>query len=121
MPRIRTQIRSGVSFLTEIDMRKDLIEWSLQLTDKLQLKYGLGFQFKLNSQGTPCLLECNPRVQGTMIAGVFAGFNFIYYGCRESMDIPVTEDEIKPIDDRRMIRYWGGLVANSKTTTSLRI
>tara|TARA_Y100000588_G_scaffold89019_1_gene95381 strand:- start:3394 stop:4473 length:1080 start_codon:yes stop_codon:yes gene_type:complete len=121
VPRIRTQIRSGVSFLTEIDMRKDLIEWSLQLTDKLRLKYGLGFQFKLDSQGTPCLLECNPRVQGTMIAGVFAGFNFIYYGCRESMGIPVSDDEIKPIDDIRMIRYWGGLVANSKTTTSLRI
>ena len=39
----------------------------------MDLRYAFGFQFIGDK-----LLECNPRVQGTMIASTYAGCNIIY-------------------------------------------
>ena len=77
IPRERTEIRSGISFYTKVVLREDLIKYSRYLAEKLNLRYAFGFQFKEDVNGLPRLLECNPRVQGTMVTSVFAGFNII--------------------------------------------
>ena len=90
IPRKRTRIRSGISFETQIETNQKLIDYSNKLALLLDLKYCFGFQFKYDDEGTPKILECNPRVQGTMIASVLAGFNLIFYSIAEALNIPYT-------------------------------
>jgi len=86
IPRIREEIKGGISYRTTTVERKDLIEYSKKLADYLDLKYAFGFQFIEDK-----LLECNPRVQGTMIASTYAGANLIYSAVKSAMGEEVPE------------------------------
>ncbi len=109
IPRKRRSIRSGISFDAEVELREDLIEYSTKLAAALNLKYCFGFQFKMSSDGIPMLLECNPRVQGTMVTSVMAGFNLIYYAVMEALGVQVAVDGTKIENGTRFVRYWGGV------------
>ena len=65
----------------------------------------------------PRVLECNPRVQGTMVASVFGGFNPIWLAVQEALGTPPQRAPA-----RRMAvfqRYWGGLGIDGTTVTDL--
>jgi carbamoyl-phosphate synthase large subunit len=67
IPRIRHKIRSGIAFDTEIDMSaKEIIRASVYAGEKIGLELFNGFQFIVDKTGYPYLIECNPRVQGSM-------------------------------------------------------
>jgi len=112
IPRLRENIRSGITFNAKVDLRADLIEYSARLAETLNLSYCFGFQFKLSEEGTPKLLECNPRVQGTMVTSVLAGFNLIYYSTKEARGKPTKISNLSLNDALRFRRYWGGVVIN---------
>ncbi len=107
IPRIREKVRDGVAFRTKIDLRTDLIEQSLKLAYHLGLEYAFGFQFKEDAEGMPRLIECNPRVQGTMVASTLAGTNIIYGAVASAAGLPVELDEAR--DGAIFERYWGGI------------
>ena len=107
--RKRRSIRSGISFDAEVDLREDLIEYCTNLAVALNLKYCFGFQFKIARDGIPKLLECNPRVQGTMVASVMAGFNLIYYAVMEALGEPAAVDGFEINNGTCFVRYWGGV------------
>ena len=109
IPRVRKSIRSGISFDTIVDFRKDIIEYSKKLAFSLNLKYCFGFQFKLDSRGIPKILECNPRVQGTMVTSTFAGFNMIYHSVKQALGEEIDLDNLKIQDGVEFKRYWGGI------------
>jgi carbamoyl-phosphate synthase large subunit len=110
IPRERKSIRSGITFETEIDLsRSDLITYSKLLAEHLNLTYCFGFQFKLDKKGLPKILESNPRVQGTMVASLFAGFNMIYYSVKEILGEEVPNENIKLKDKTVFKRFWGGV------------
>ena len=109
IPRLRISIRSGITFDTKVDLRKDIIEYSKKLAISLCLKYCFGFQFKLDINGIPKILESNPRVQGTMITTTFAGFNMIYYSVKEALGEEVNLENIKIKNGIEFKRYWGGI------------
>ena len=88
-------------------MRSDLIEHSTKLAESFNLYYAFGFQFKEDADGTPKLIECNPRVQGTMIASTLAGTNIIYAAVAEAMGYPLELGQ--PRDGATFERYWGGI------------
>ncbi len=113
IPRLRKNIRSGITFEAQIDLREDLIEYSRKLAEACDLKYCFGFQFKLSKKGVPKLLECNPRVQGTMVFSAFAGFNMIYYSVLEALGHPVDTASVKLRDKIEFKRYWGGLATSN--------
>ena len=116
IPRLREQIRSGITFQSVTELREDLISYSLALADHFDLQYCFGFQFKLAENGTPKILECNPRVQGTMIAGTFAGFNLIYYAIKEAIGDPIDSFNSGSLrDGLRFLRYWGGIAVHENT------
>lgn len=75
----------------------------------LNLMYCFGFQFKLSEDGVPKLLESNPRVQGTMVSSVFAGFNLIYYSVMEVIGKPVEISNLHIENRLKFKRYWGGV------------
>lgn len=110
IPRLRKSIRSGISFETKVDLSQtELIKFSGLLASHLDLIYCFGFQFKLDTEGVPKILESNPRVQGTMVASVFAGFNMIYYAVKECLGEEVNLDAVRLIDKSEFKRYWGGI------------
>lgn len=111
IPRVRANIRSGITFETRADYRRDLMEYSRKLAEACDLRYCFGFQFKLSAEGVPKLLECNPRVQGTMVFSAFAGFNMIYYSVLEALGRPVDTGRARLREDVQFKRYWGGIAA----------
>lgn len=111
IPRIRRAIRSGITFIAEIEQRSDLEAYSKQAAEALGLEYAFGFQFKLDAEGVPKVLECNPRIQGTMVASVFAGYNIPWFTVRELMGMPMRREEVRneAVQGVKFYRYWGGV------------
>lgn len=108
VPRLRKAIRSGISFANELEYRDDLIEYSLALGRRIGLQYTFGFQFKLDGNGVAKLLECNPRLQGTMVASLFSGANLIWMGVQEAMGEP-PERVPETLRAASFHRFWGGV------------
>lgn len=119
IPRLREEIRSGITFKAKVELRPDLQLYAAKLAEELDLKYAFGFQFKVSSEGTPKLLECNPRVQGTMVVAVFAGANVIWWAIREALGEKVQPKDPEPhVDGVRFIRYWGGIATYGDEKTA---
>lgn len=108
VPRKRVAIRSGITFESSLDCREDLREFSIRIADSIGLRYAVGFQYKLDAQGTPKILESNPRVQGTMVASVFSGANVIWLSVRELIGDTPTEP-LRIEQHQRFYRFWGGI------------
>jgi carbamoyl-phosphate synthase large subunit len=107
VPRLREQIRSGITFHSRTALRADMAEFTLLAARTIGLYYAFGFQFKLDSEGTPKILESNPRVQGTMVASVFSGVNVIWMAVKELIGETVQE---KPrLFESEFLRFWGGI------------
>jgi carbamoyl-phosphate synthase large subunit len=108
IPRLRKQIVNGISFRTSLEYRRDVTDYTLRAGKELGLKYAFGFQFKLDYADVPKILECNPRVQGTMVASVFSGVNVIWMAVREAIGAPLDRlsDTLKKSD---FYRFWGGI------------
>jgi len=108
IPRVRNKIVNGISFSNEIELREDMIRYTLEASQEIGLRYCFGFQYKLDEHGLPKVLECNPRVQGTMVASVFTGANVIWCGVREALGEPLNEPpNIK--SSVEFHRTWGGI------------
>lgn len=108
IPRVRRVIRSGITFESSLEFREDISCYSIAASRHLNLQYAVGFQFKLDREGVPKVLECNPRVQGTMVASVFSGANVIWLGVREVSGDPPAEIP-SPLKPSCFYRYWGGI------------
>lgn len=107
IPRRRIRIRSGITFEGITEKHEKIIEYSKLLTEKLKLSYALGFQFKLNENNEPKLLECNPRIQGTMVMSTLSGANIIYSILKILLEEPIPEFNVKW--NSKFFRYWGGV------------
>lgn len=105
VPRVRTTMRDGISTDTTIVEEPKMAHHALLLGKRLGLSGVYGVQFKADAEGTPRLLEVNPRVQGTMVASMMAGANIIWMGVREALGEPVTEKPQVRIGTR-CVRHW---------------
>ena len=108
LPRLRESVRSGITFRSRSESREDISNYTLQAAKNIGLSYAFGFQFKLDEQGIPKVLESNPRIQGTMVASVFSGANLIWYGVKELLEEPVEQNGQK-YHSACFYRFWGGL------------
>lgn len=118
IPRRRDSIRTGITFNATVEKNMDIIESSKKLVKLLELKYACGFQIKSSRDGEPKIIECNPRVQGTMVLSTLAGANIIYGAVKLALDEEVPAFEVNW--NTRLLRYWGGIgVINGKTTDEI--
>ena len=86
VPRERLKIRSGITFMSKTENNPQMIEHSKKIVEAINLDYILGFQYKLDAAGKPMILECNPRVQGTMVASTLAKTNIILGGVKQALN-----------------------------------
>jgi len=107
VPRLREQIRSGITFRSRTEFHAGMAEFTLCAARAIGLRYAFGFQFKLDAAGVPKVLESNPRVQGTMVASVFSGANVIWMGVKEALGERI-EEATHPITSQ-FFRFWGGV------------
>lgn len=77
IPRRRDVIVNGISFESTIVPHTDIITYSRMIARANNIHGVFGLQFIVDSSGIPRLIECNPRVQGTMVATMAAGVNII--------------------------------------------
>jgi carbamoyl-phosphate synthase large subunit len=107
VPRRRDEIVSGISFRGTVVRREEMIEYSERLADELDLTYAFGFQFKLDRDGQPKILECNPRIQGTMVTSTLADANMVHAAVADALGD--RGPDLDPAWDRSFHRYWGGI------------
>ncbi|HEC77315.1 MAG TPA: ATP-grasp domain-containing protein [Thermoplasmatales archaeon] len=113
IPRKRDLIKYGITFNGTVEKNEEIIEYSERLSEALDLRYAYGFQFKLDENNVPKLLESNPRIQGTMVLATFAGANIIYGAVKYALGEEVPEFDI--VWGTRIMRYWGGIRVNEAT------
>ena len=108
--RLRRTIRSGITFDAEVEPDSPLASLSARLGDILSLQYAFGFQWKADGDGQPRILECNPRVQGTMVASALASVNVIWLAVREAVGDGPTARELAALRPEPIAfqRFWGG-------------
>jgi carbamoyl-phosphate synthase large subunit len=110
VPRTRDVIRSGITFEGETVNHESTIETCKFLTWALGLDGAVGFQFREDSEGQPMLLECNPRVQGTMVHSTLAGANIINWAVQSALGEKIFVHD--PEWGVKIRRYWGCSVAS---------
>jgi carbamoyl-phosphate synthase large subunit len=116
IPRKRNQIRSGITFMGTVEKRDDIIASAEQLTRRIGLTFAHGLQYKENAEGSPMLIESNPRVQGTMVLSTIAGANIIYGAVKLALGEQVPDFWVRW--DAVLMRYWGG-IGIGETTVEL--
>jgi len=104
IPRIREEIKMGVSFIATTVKEEKIIQYSALIVKELGLHGIVGLQFKKAENGKFKILESNPRLQGTNIISVASGVNLPYLCAKmllgEKIKIP------KIAWGTKMIRYW---------------
>jgi carbamoyl-phosphate synthase large subunit len=104
VPRLRREMRGGISFRATTIKDESLIELSTRVVSALSLHGNIGIQIREDLEGAPRLLEINPRLQGSIVLCTAAGINLPYLGLKlalgEEMSIPNVRWGIG------MTRYW---------------
>lgn len=118
IPRTRDLIRTGITFNATVEENSEIIECSRKLVKLLDLEYACGFQMKSDENGAPKLLECNPRIQGTMVLSTLAGANIVYGAVKLALGEDVPSFKIRW--NTRLLRYWGGVaISDGKITDEI--
>ena len=120
IPRLRKEVVNGISFRNSLEYREDITDYSLRAAKALGLRYAFGFQFKLDYSDVPKILECNPRVQGTMVASIFSGVNVIWMAVKEALG--ESPDKIPPREkllQSDFYRFWGGIGTSGGTSDEI--
>jgi carbamoyl-phosphate synthase large subunit len=104
VPRSRERTRAGITFSGTVERNEALIEQASAISRRLGLEYNVNIQFRYDADGTPKVIEINPRVAGTIVMCVGAGANLPHLGLQHALD-----NEVPPVDvawGTRMSRYW---------------
>jgi carbamoyl-phosphate synthase large subunit len=87
IPRRRDIVRSGISQQTTVVKDDSLINLASEFANELGLVGVFGLQCIVNSNQEITFLECNPRIQGTMVASTLAGENLIGRAARYALGL----------------------------------
>jgi carbamoyl-phosphate synthase large subunit len=107
IPRTRDVVKSGLTAKGTVVENEEIITYAKKLAEKIDLTTVFGFQFKLDNEGVPKILECNPRIQGTMVMSTMCGANIIAMSVKmllyEKVEAPVIDWNTK------FYRIWSGM------------
>ena len=106
VPRIRTRMKEGISVAGEFVFHKEIIKYCEDIIKSLHLHGNIGIQVKQAEDGAYKILEINPRVQGTISAGLGAGINLPLLAIYQELNIPIEEHDKQVIWGTKFIRFW---------------
>jgi carbamoyl-phosphate synthase large subunit len=107
-PRRRDIVRSGISQQTTVVEDDSLINLASEFANELGLVGVFGLQCIVDSNREITFLECNPRIQGTMVASTLAGENLIGRAARHALGL--TQSPPKSIHwGAQYRRSWSGV------------
>lgn len=105
-PRLRSKMINGISVEGEFVNDINIINYCGEIIKELQLHGNIGIQVKRSSEGKPLIIEINPRVQGTIVAGLGAGINLPVLAIKQELNLPITEEELQVKWGTKFSRYW---------------
>ena len=106
VPRLRKRMINGISVEGEFVKEDKIISYCSQIIRELQLHGNIGIQVKANQEGDFLVLEINPRVQGTISAGLGAGINLPLLAIKQELGLPVEAAELTVKWGTKFSRYW---------------
>lgn len=104
VPRSRSRTRAGITFAGTVEKRPALIDAAADIARELGLEYNANLQFKYDAEGTPKLIEINPRVAGTIVMCVGAGVNLPSLALDYALGETPADPEVAW--GTEMVRYW---------------
>jgi len=102
--RLREKITFGLTGIGEVVDNPDVLRAAEEIAILTGLEFNANIQLKIDTGGTPRLLEINPRTSGTIALCVAAGVNLPYLGLKLALNEPV--EPVKPLIGVRSYRYW---------------
>ena len=87
IPRSRDLIRAGISQATTVVQNSKIIQMAQEFATREGLIGLFGLQCILLETGEISFLECNPRVQGSMVASTLSGENLIWRAILNAMEM----------------------------------
>lgn len=112
VPRIRSKMKEGISIAGEFVQHKEIIKYSEEIIKSMHLHGNIGIQVKQAEDGTYKILEINPRVQGTISAGLGAGVNLPLLAIYQELNIPIEEHDTQVIWGTKFQRFWEEIFYN---------
>jgi carbamoyl-phosphate synthase large subunit len=106
VPRVRSRMKEGISVAGEFIQHKEIIKYCEDIIKSLHLHGNIGIQVKQAVDGEYKILEINPRVQGTISAGLGAGINLPLLAIYQEANIPIDEHDTQVIWGTKFIRFW---------------
>lgn len=84
--------------------RDDLISQCGEVVNLLDLSGNIGFDIKCDDNGTPYIIEINPRFTGGIVTCLAAGANMPWLGIKSWLNMPVEQPKLRY--GVRMQRFW---------------
>jgi len=104
VPRVRERTRAGITFRGTVVENEALIDSAASICRRLGLEYNVNLQYKYDAEGTPKIIEINPRISGTIVMCVGAGANLPYLALEYALGEPTPSVEVEW--GTTMARYW---------------
>jgi len=111
IPRRRVETRLGISSVGVVEKNDEVIEVVKKINRAFKFDYNINVQLKYSTDGTPNLVEINPRVSGTICLSAAAGPNLPYLAIKLSLKENFSISKINW--GLTMIRCWDELYAKS--------
>lgn len=105
-PRLRKKMINGISVQGEFVNDEKIISYCQSIIKALQLHGNIGIQVKRNAEGKALLLEINPRVQGTIVAGLGAGINLPLLAVKQELGLSIPPEEWQVKWGTKFSRHW---------------
>lgn len=106
IPRLRKKMINGISVQGEINKDDLIIDYCKKIIKAIGLHGNIGIQVKYAQDGQPMLLEINPRVQGSIVAGLGAGVNLPLLAIKQELGLPIETEELNVKWGTKFSRYW---------------
>ncbi len=106
VPRSRIRMINGISVEGEFIKEENITGYCRQIIKELQLHGNIGIQVKRSSVNQFLILEINPRVQGTIAAGLGAGINLPVLAIKQEMGLPISPAELNVKWGTKFTRFW---------------
>lgn len=106
VPRLRARMINGISVDGEFVNEGNIIAYCRQIIKELQLHGNIGIQVKRSAANQFLILEINPRVQGTISAGLGAGINLPVLAIKQELGLPITPQELTVKWGTKFSRFW---------------